>query len=746
MWDECRHTQLPNGPFRLDDAYGADHFVTGPGGFLQAITHGLGGVRLEDDAMTLRPSLPENAEGLVLRRFAYRGVRLSLSVDASGIALEAHDSTHKTRLTVVADGSDSPAPLVPGKPLRFDVGAALTMRASSSVRVPTKADDLETAAAGAPPQPPAPPVTVFNPRFETPSFDGPAQNMPVGNGEVVANVWVDGVRNGSVALLFGRSDVFTGDVQAVKLGRLRIELEPNPFRRFFVPSLPGSRAGNFSQTLDLDSGLLSIRAGGVELRVWSDMNALGSSDSIHIEIAGHSPVTATVYVDSWRLETREVDCTDAGQSPNARGQCGIGATRTSSGNCTLTLPPDSLLTGTSAGYTLGWLRRNEHSVFKATLADQMLGELAERLADPLMNRTSGAVVIANSVGAGAFVRTNGTHAVSRPAKQHTISVFTHTMRAQSESDFLEEIMRRAKASRPPTLAMPDHKKWWAEFWSRSWIAMRATGDKAAAAHALSEAYSLHRYLVAIQSRGALPMHHNGGTVTWGWDGATHSDPDHRGWGSGYWNQNMRHAYWYTLFAGDTELLRPLFKMSMEQLPVMRERSRRWYNHSGLRFAETAYFFGAFLPVDYGCVRRTSDPPGPLSPYIKNHIEGGVELATMMLSDYQHTSDVELLRSAVLPWCESLLQFYLQHFPKRNGTLQLEHAQSCETWPDCTNPAAQVAALHRISEALSALPPEALSASQASLFASVAQALPAIPLTTGEHGRQIAPCQGVNQSQ
>ena len=34
--------------------------------------------------------------------------------------------------------------------------------------------------------------------------------MPVGNGEVVANVWVDGVRNGSLALLFGRSDVFSG--------------------------------------------------------------------------------------------------------------------------------------------------------------------------------------------------------------------------------------------------------------------------------------------------------------------------------------------------------------------------------------------------------------------------------------------------------------------------------------------------------------------------------------------------------
>ena len=31
--------------------------------------------------------------------------------------------------------------------------------------------------------------------------------MPVGNGEVVANVWVDGMHNGSLALLIGRSDV-----------------------------------------------------------------------------------------------------------------------------------------------------------------------------------------------------------------------------------------------------------------------------------------------------------------------------------------------------------------------------------------------------------------------------------------------------------------------------------------------------------------------------------------------------------
>eukprot|EP01047_Picozoa_sp_COSAG01_P061946 COSAG01_NODE_7802_length_3052_cov_1.950220_2_plen_77_part_00 len=72
--------------------------------------------------------------------------------------------------------------------------------------------------------------------------------------------------------------------------------------------------------------------------------------------------------------------------------------------------------------------------------------------------------------------------------------------------------------------------------------------------------------------------------------------------------------------------------------------------------------------------------------------GGVELATMMLWEYRHTANVTHLREVVLPWCESLLEFYDQHFPKhRNGTLFLQHAQSCETWPDCDNPAAQVSA-------------------------------------------------------
>ena len=85
---------------------------------------------------------------------------------------------------------------------------------------------------------------------------------------------------------------------------------------------------------------------------------------------------------------------------------------------------------------------------------------------------------------------------------------------------------------------------------------------------------------------------------------------------------------------------------------------------------------------------------------------------------------------MLPWCESLLEFYDQHFAKySNGTLFLQHAQSCETWPDCDNPAAQVAALIRIAEGLNAIPKSLLSTEQAAFFSRIAKSLPAIPLTT-----------------
>ena len=621
--------------------------------------------------------------------------------------------------------------------------------------------------------PPQPNMTMFNPIFNSPSHNGPADNMPVGNGEVVGNIYVDSVNNGSLAILLGRSDVFTGEVQPLKLGRIRIEFQPNPFsfgcekgfsytrhegyigdQHAFIDkayqctsaatcpaeaearcsSLPDCEsfaidpnwnggavaqtystgladAGanpawtlwtrdcnlttTFEQKLDLSTASVNITATSqhtaINIRIWSDILAIGSADSVHVEVSSSVATTVSVSVDGWRT-------TAFSQSTKstARGPC----------EPSVVVEPDSIADSEEG---LLWYRFNSNSSFNKTMSDQMLGHLAQSMVDPLEGRTSGALVLAHSGDHLAFARLNSSHMRSvSPNKAHTITIYTHTaIGCRSAQDFIQEIHERAKSSIHPNDAWHNHTQWWSQFWSRSWVVVEADPGQSRppeTAFAVTEAYYLNRYLTAIQSRGNFPMHHNGGTVTWGWDGKSHANPDARPWGGGYWFQNVRHSYWYTFAGGDTDLLDPLFGMYMEQLPVLEGRGRVWWNlsQSALAFAETSYFFGTYEPVDYGCGR--SSEPDITNPYIRHHYEGGVELAVMMLQAYQHTHNASLVSRWVLPWCESLLRFYDLHYPKYpNGTLYLQHAQSCETWPDCTNPAAQVC-MHKHQSPSSYTPP------------------------------------------
>jgi len=117
----------------------------------------------------------------------------------------------------------------------------------------------------------------------------------------------------------------------------------------------------------------------------------------------------------------------------------------------------------------------------------------------------------------------------------------------------------------------------------------------------------------------------------------------------------------------------------------------------------------------------------------------------MLEAWSHSSAnrtaVALLQETVLPWVESMLRFYDKHYPKyANGTLWLKDAQACETWPNCTNPTPQVAALHRICAGVLALPPALVSAERQAFFARICvrDGLPAVPRTAEG---LLAPCEG-----
>src|ERR1043165_7190124 len=70
-----------------------------------------------------------------------------------------------------------------------------------------------------------------------------SESMPCGGGDVGLNVWVE---NGSLFFYVSQSGAFDENNGFLKLGRVRVDLSPNPFEN-----------GNFKQELLLKEGYVS---------------------------------------------------------------------------------------------------------------------------------------------------------------------------------------------------------------------------------------------------------------------------------------------------------------------------------------------------------------------------------------------------------------------------------------------------------------------------------------------------------
>ena len=159
----------------------------------------------------------------------------------------------------------------------------------------------------------------------------------------------------------------------------------------------------------------------------------------------------------------------------------------------------------------------------------MCGELLDSLTDPLKSRISGALLSGGKSKSTLDDRSQ----ISPSSTFHnfTISTFTSVNELnETPQTLFDNLDLRSPSNRPA------HIRWWANFWSRSWFKMTPRNDNTTLTTALNSAFTLNRYLSAIQGRGNLPIHHNGGGVTWGWNGSTHENPDLRPWAGGYWFQ------------------------------------------------------------------------------------------------------------------------------------------------------------------------------------------------------------------
>jgi len=235
---------------------------------------------------------------------------------------------------------------------------------------------------------------------------------------------------------------------------------------------------------------------------------------------------------------------------------------------------------------------------------------------------------------------------------------------------------------------------------------------------VSRAYILQHWVQACAGRGAYPIKFNGSLFTvdgmdnyQGTPEGSYSGPDHRRWGGPYWWQNTRLIYWPMLYSGDYDQMAPLFTMYRNMLPLLKERTRRYFGHDGVYFSETTQMWGLNRKQDFCSGQGNNPDVYSRCPYTRYYWDGGLEMSTMLLAYYLNTQDEAFVKETLLPIADQVVLFYDQHY-KRNqdGKLHISPAQSLETWHTAEDPLPVVAGLRTVLGGLLQLP-ESLTTSE-----------------------------------
>ncbi|MCS7305575.1 MAG: DUF5703 domain-containing protein [Thermoguttaceae bacterium] len=563
--------------------------------------------------------------------------------------------------------------------------------------------------------------------WQTPS-DGPQGSMPLGNGEVALNAWME--PSGDLRLYIARSDAWDEYGRLVKVGGVRIQIGQSE----------GAARHFFRQTLQVRAGTLTAQYGPAEekfhWRVWVDAHR----PVIYVEIHSAKPTEAKARLELWRtqpviLPHEEVDIFIFKELEK------------------IVVQPDTVLTGLKEN--IGWYHHNRKSIGPALCA-RIQGIEDFPRPDPLLGRTFGAVIAASRPD-----RLDDQTLRSKLGNDHLFEIYVHTEHPSSPEEWLAKVQQELEKARSIPLAArrAEHEQWWTDFWNRSWIHIRSAGPPSqskiprdAPLHlgveeddgfTVARAYQLQRYMNACAGRGRYPIKFNGSLFTVPWEGRP-GGPDYRRWGPGYWWQNTRLPYYTMPAAGDFDLMQPLFRMYAQDLfPLFQFRTRRYFNHDGIYIPECIYFWGDVFMETYGR-RPASERDDKLqeSRWHKWVWVSGLELTWLMLDYYDHTQDDKFFKEQIWPVAREVMRFF-EHYYKTgpDGKLVFSPAQALETWWECVNPMPEIAGLHAVAGRLLSLPKTLLSAEDQAWLQRFQAKLPDLPTCKTEDGRyMLAPAQ------
>jgi alpha-L-fucosidase 2 len=523
-------------------------------------------------------------------------------------------------------------------------------------------------------------------------------SMPLGNGDVGLNVWVE--KSGDLVFYISKVNAFDAGHLLPKLGRVRVKLQP------------ALSVTDFKQTLSLKDASIQIQAGDVQLKVWIDAN----KPLICVEGNSKTARKATISLETLRPLTNFTD------SLKNNGTVGV-------------LFNDKL-------NRLAWCYRNQTSAWGNNIKIQNSPEMVAKIKDPILHRTSGCSL----VGKG-FVRSSD-NSITSTTKKFDITISVLSSQPENLKTWLSDVSKPAK---------PDwkaHCAYWNSFWNRSFIHITnagagnynldqcrytqfAQGSLAYEGHKLIDAqknidqinqkYALERFLEAAANRGEVPAPYNGSIFTMdmpvGVQGAFGPknkpiSPDGRDWAqlSFMW-QNTRHPLWSMATRGDFDAIKPGMEFVRNGLEICKDRCRKTFGHDGAFIMEASWWHNVGV-WDWKNVPA----------HLKYHLLASIETVAIMCEYYEHTQDAKFLNETLLPCADEFLKFYELHYPKRNaqGIMQMEGVGCAETFQGVTNPATEMGCLKYV---LSKLLTFTIDSQRRNHWQAFLKAMPEVPLRT-----------------
>ena len=580
-----------------------------------------------------------------------------------------------------------------------------------------------------------------------------SESMPLVGGDMACNVWVE---DGEILLYIQRSGSLSENGEYLKMGRIRLLLNPNPF----------TRGASFRQELNLSNGFVEIGTEDTEgekqhsarIKLWIEIER----PIVHIELTADSEFEVEAAYESWRTEDKEL--LDVPDGSRERFTC-----------FNLEGYPGKVIRikdeiGFSDGRILFYHRNpREKLVPEVLLKQQGLEVYAGEIFDDIKDRTFGGLLLGRGfVQAG---KDQGVYQITpykawkikskTPEKKHQIALVTHIGQTETFEEWKNKLLELAEVSIPENQAsFRSTVAWWNQFWEKSHIYINpGNADPSDPVWQMSRNYQLFRYQLGGNAFGEYPTKFNGGNLIFDpvlVNENSQYEPDWRQWGGAvHTAQNQRLLYWPMLKAGDFDAMLPQFELYRKGLPGATARVKEHFGHGGAVFSEYMSASGLAMGAGWGWEGNGHRARGKEIPFgdplatgargyndtveagvmanqsIAYHWESQVEHAYMIL-EYHRFSGRDIMQ--YMPFIEAAIRFFDEHYQLRNkmrngfpldedGKLVIYPSTSCESYRGAKNPTDLIAGLHACIERMLELDDSFLSPAKKTYFAEFKQRIP-----------------------